>query len=110
MQSYDNGDTNQWYNPGLQEGNYWTDYNGPDLDGDGVGENPYQIEGNGGNEDLYPLIKPYNSEPTRKSSGGGGCSFNKTCKVIDPLEENAGLFLPLLFLLCYMFFLRKILF
>ncbi|MBW9221063.1 right-handed parallel beta-helix repeat-containing protein [Methanothermococcus sp. SCGC AD-155-M21] len=35
-------------------GNYWDNYNGNDTDGDGIGDTPYQIDGN--NIDHYPLI------------------------------------------------------
>ncbi len=38
------------------EGNYWEDYNGSDINGDGIGDNPYLIYDS--NVDNYPLIEP----------------------------------------------------
>jgi len=49
---------NIWYNSVLMEGNYWSDYNGTDANGDGIGDTPYNIPG-GNNQDRYPLITPY---------------------------------------------------
>ena len=51
--AYDEGN-NTWYHSRFKEGNYWDDYNETDLDGDGVGDKPYNIPG-GGNQDRYPL-------------------------------------------------------
>jgi parallel beta-helix repeat protein len=48
-----------------EEGNYWSDYNGTDADGDGVGNNPYSMDAN--NKDNHPLMKPVNlriADPT----------------------------------------------
>ena len=39
------------------EGNYWSDYNGTDSDGDGIGDTPYVIDEN--NTDHCPLMNPY---------------------------------------------------
>jgi parallel beta-helix repeat protein len=39
-----------------KEGNYWSNYNGTDNDGDGIGDIPYVIDEN--NQDNYPLIAP----------------------------------------------------
>jgi parallel beta-helix repeat protein len=46
---------NTWNNS--CEGNYWSNYDGSDLDGDGVGDTPFVINSN--NIDYYPLMNPY---------------------------------------------------
>jgi parallel beta-helix repeat protein len=60
---------NVWDNG--SEGNYWSDYNGSDLNMDGIGDTPYLIKGKVLNESLgrivevvsgqdnYPLMAPY---------------------------------------------------
>ncbi|MBN1280314.1 MAG: right-handed parallel beta-helix repeat-containing protein [Candidatus Thermoplasmatota archaeon] len=51
--------TNIWYNQMVGHGNYWDDYTGPDLNGDGIGDIPYTVPGAGNNQDLYPLMNPW---------------------------------------------------
>ena len=51
---------NFWDN--VSVGNYWSDYNGTDSDGDGVGDTPYVIDEN--NQDNYPLMAPFESLPS----------------------------------------------
>jgi nitrous oxidase accessory protein NosD len=48
------GRGNVWDNG--EEGNYWSDYNGTDANGDGIGDTPYIIDDK--NIDRYPLISP----------------------------------------------------
>jgi len=43
---------NRWDNE--NEGNYWSKYNGTDLDNDGVGDSPHVLDAN--NTDHYPLM------------------------------------------------------
>ena len=38
-------------------GNYWSNYNGTDNNGDGIGDTPYIINEN--NQDKYPLMNPF---------------------------------------------------
>ena len=40
-------------------GNYWSDYTGKDKDKDGIGDTPYMIYGSAGEQDDYPLMKPW---------------------------------------------------
>ncbi|MEA1906904.1 MAG: NosD domain-containing protein, partial [Euryarchaeota archaeon] len=53
--AYDTG-TNQWDSGA--EGNYYSNYNGADPDGDGISNTPYQIPG-GASIDHFPLMQPW---------------------------------------------------
>ena len=60
--TYDDGGPNIW-DDGSQ-GNYWSDYrekypDARDADGDGIWDVPYEIPGDAGAKDNYPMVKPF---------------------------------------------------
>jgi len=52
----DLGINNMWNDGYPSGGNYWSDYTGEDLDGDGIGDTPYSFDGG---QDNYPLMNQY---------------------------------------------------
>jgi parallel beta-helix repeat protein len=55
LDHYDYLSINAWDDG--EEGNFWSDYNGTDADGNGIGDTPYNVESL--NQDRYPLMKPW---------------------------------------------------
>jgi len=62
--------TNVWDDGYPSGGNYWSNYNGIDSDGDGIGDTPYIIDEN--NQDSYPLMHPWSSLPVHNINTGLG--------------------------------------
>ena len=93
---------NDWNDTG--EGNYWSDYNGTDLNRYNIGDTPYVIDDN--NTDFYPLMTPYSlhdigmaSVATSKTGGlpvptvARGYSVNVIATIWNygTADENSGL-------------------
>jgi hypothetical protein len=53
---YDDAYGNDSFDNG-EEGNYWSDYTGTEVDGDGIGDTPYVIDAN--RQDRFPLMTPF---------------------------------------------------
>ncbi len=82
----------------LWDYNYYDDYTGEDLDGDGIGDIPYDIEGSAGEQDLHPYMNPngwmkpdnvYVDDDFNSSTSGWGYDHFDSIQVgIDAVAEN----------------------
>ena len=87
---------NQWYNAGIEEGNYWDNYDGIDIfPRDGIGDKPYRIHG-GPSLDEYPLMKPYGKSKSIRNNlidEPQNQIFNQQYQKIISLLRNFRLFI-----------------
>ena len=68
VQAADNGIAN-WWNDTEGYGNYWSDWTTPDIDLDGVVDDPYELAGDAAASDNYPLTTVTTIIPEFSSSG-----------------------------------------
>lgn len=73
VQAYDTTGENHFN--ASYEGNYWSDYNGSDLDGDDIGDTPYEIPGEGGSKDYHPSLELFYATEEKGDGDGDGMAW-----------------------------------
>lgn len=91
----DNGLNNNWNNTDI--GNYWDDYGGVDLNDDGIGDTPYNISGDAGSKDYFPIwndgddlppIIRINSPSMYDAFGFNAPTFDITINDASPIDTT----------------------
>jgi len=83
------GTANYWDNGII--GNYWDDYTGSDADLDGIGDDPYFVDGTGGGVDHYPIWFFYHLNPIYIDGDATGVgAHNWTWASYQPWCEGSG--------------------
>lgn len=87
VQQYHLNSSNKWDNG--EEGNYWSDYNGADLNGDGVGDTLTPHLG----VDYYPLVNIFDNIPPTADAGKGQTVFKNAAVLFNASSatDNIGI-------------------
>ena len=78
---------NTWDHDYPSGGNYWTFHSGPDSDGDGIIDIPYDVAG-GDNQDRYPFVEPLippdkPGKPSGLMFGAAGVEYSYSTSTTD---------------------------
>ena len=74
VQATDNGTDNRWNTS--TGGNYWSDWMTPDDNGNGIVDEPYELDGDAGASDLLPLTD-VPSNPIVRADAGSDITVNQ---------------------------------
>jgi parallel beta-helix repeat protein len=93
-QAEDSGKDNVWFFESSLEriGNYWTDLQMPDLDDDGIIDEPYQIHGRSGSLDRYPMSFGYR-KPVMEEGRKSGNDLYPTVILLSIIVGLVGFFI-----------------
>lgn len=99
-QGNDNGTDNYWNSSGAPHGygNYWSDWTQPDLDNDGIVDNPYAMNGSAGAFDNYPLVNvtyvdlepPVTVDSISGTLGANGYYVSNVTICLNPTDDRSG--------------------
>jgi len=91
-QAFDIGKDNTWNS--VDKGNYWSDWTSPDINKDGIVDDPYKIDGIVGSLDDYPIALPFGTfmvltQDVKTAVEEEEYSVNYTVFAIDVIDVDA---------------------